>query len=279
MSADRSNGADRSGQALSYLFVPANRPERFGKAAASGAHRIILDLEDAVPPAEKNVARDAVVDWFRSGGRGVIRINGADTHWFDADLAAVAACAVAEVMVPKAEPLAVRRVTHYLVDRQIIALVETVAGLVQIAETAATKGVTRIAFGNVDFSTDARLPTSSPALDHARFQIAMAARHADLPPPIDGVTLALDDDPAIGADIETARNYGFGAKLCIHPRQVGIVNAGFMPGDNEIVWAKRVLAASEQSGGGVFQLDGKMVDQPVMDRARALVEQIGPDAS
>jgi citrate lyase subunit beta/citryl-CoA lyase len=266
--------ADRSDQALSYLFVPASRPERFGKAAASGAHRIILDLEDAVAPAEKDVAREAVIDWFRSGGRGVIRINGADTHWFDADLAAVAACSGAEVMVPKAEPKAISRVAHYLVDRQIIALVETVAGLVQIAETAATKGVTRLAFGNVDFSTDARIPASNPALDHARFQIAMAARYAGLPPPIDGVTLALDDEAAIGADIETARNFGFGAKLCIHPRQVGIVNAGFMPSESEIVWAKRVLAASEQSGDGAFQLDGKMIDRPVLDRARFLLDRV-----
>lgn len=279
MSTGPGNGIDRSGWALSYLFVPATRPERFEKAAASGAHRIILDLEDAVSPGDKDVAREAVVDWFRAGGHGVVRINGADTHWFDADLVAVAACPGAEVMVPKAEPTAIGRVAHYLVDRQIIALVETVAGLMEIDKVAATRGVSRLAFGNVDFSTDARIPASSPALDHARFRIAMAARYVGLPPPVDGVTLALDDETMIAADIHTARNFGFGAKFCIHPRQVGIVNAGFMPNGEEVSWARRVLAAAEQSGDGVFQLDGKMIDRPVLDRARFLLDRVAAPIS
>ncbi|CAN7717039.1 HpcH/HpaI aldolase/citrate lyase family protein [Neorhizobium tomejilense] len=257
----------------SYLFVPGNRPERFQKALDSGAHRIIIDLEDAVAPGEKEDARNAAGRWFKAGNSAVLRINGADSFWFDADLAVAATFPVAEIMLPKADVASLERVLHYLIDRPVIALIETVAGLMQVNEIARMKGVSRIAFGNIDFSTDARLPVASAALDQARFLIAMASRAACLPSPIDGVTVAFDDDAVLVSDVKHAREFGFGGKLCIHPKQVATVNAFFGPSDEEIIWAKAILAAVEAAGNNVIQFEGKMIDRPVFQRATYILSQ------
>lgn len=265
--------------ASSYLFVPGDRPERFAKAAASGAHRIVLDLEDAVGPDAKAGARDHVHAWFATGGAGVVRINGADTPWFGEDLAALAALPQAEIMVPKAEPDSLARVSAALPGRPLIALIETVAGLVDIHAVARSASVRRLAFGHLDFGVDARMPGPAGVFDPARFQIALASRHAGLAPPIDGVTVALDDEAELAADVARARDLGFSAKLCIHPRQVGAVNAGFAPSAAEAEWARRVLAAVAESRGGVVQMEGKMVDKPLLEKARAILSALPSPAA
>ena len=257
----------------SYLFVPGNRPDRFDKAVFSGADRVILDLEDAVSPGEKEAARQAAGRWLQQSIPAVLRINGVDSFWFDGDLAAAAALRAAEVMLPKADLPSLQRVLHFLVDRPVIALIETVAGLEQAHEIARMKGVSRIAFGNVDFSTDARIRPSSPALNHARFQIAMASRAAGIAPPIDGVTVSLHDDEALSRDIGTALDFGFGGKLCIHPKQVATVNALLGPTDEEVIWAEAVLKAVDASGDNVVQFEGKMIDKPVVQRADYILRQ------
>src|SRR5688572_27338953 len=114
--------------ARSLLFVPGDRPERFGKAVASGAHDVILDLEDAVAPAAKEQARGAVAAWLADGGRAIVRINGADTPWFEGDVAMLRAATAARVMLPKAEPESLARLAQALPQRAVIALVETVVG-------------------------------------------------------------------------------------------------------------------------------------------------------
>jgi len=258
-------------QPRSYLFVPGDRPDRFPKAAASGAHRIILDLEDAVAPGEKSLARQAVAQWFGQGGAGIVRVNGADTPWFDTDLSMLAAYPQAELMLPKAAPGSLAGVLEQSPGHAVVALIETVEGLVHIHAVASAKGVTRLAFGNLDFGADARIPGTGPHLDPARFQIVLASRHAGLPAPIDGVTVSLQDESVLAQDIEHARNCGFAAKLCIHPRQVDRVNAGFAPSPEDIDWAHRIVGAIDESGGAVVQVDGKMVDKPVLDRARAIL--------
>ncbi|MFK3780132.1 HpcH/HpaI aldolase/citrate lyase family protein [Agrobacterium sp. NPDC089420] len=273
MTAGTSEKNARMCDARSYLFVPGNRFDRFQKAVASGADRIILDLEDAVAPAEKDDARNAAGRWFRDGNSAVLRINSADSFWFDADLAAAATFSRAEIMLPKADVPSLERVLHYLVDRPVIALIETVSGLMQVHEISRLRGVSRLAFGNIDFTTDARLPVTSPALDHARFQIAMASRAAGLPPPVDGVTLALDDDAALARDVRQAREFGFGGKLCIHPKQVGTANVLLGPSDEEITWAKAIAAAVEAAGDNVIQLGGKMIDRPVVQWAADILRQ------
>lgn len=261
-------------QPRSYLFVPGNRPERFAKAAASGAHCIIIDLEDAVGPEDKDAARGHAVQWFADGGSGVVRVNGADTPWFEADLAALSNTRQAAVMVPKAEPESLAHTARRLPQRPLIALVETVSALIGLPDLVAVPGVERLAFGNLDFGIDARIPGAGPVLDPARFQIAIHSRQAGLPPPIDGVTVAIRDAAALRDDVARAKALGFTAKLCIHPSQVAEVNAGFAPAADEIDWARRIVAAAVQAGGAAVQVDGKMVDRPVLDRARAILAGI-----
>ncbi|MDT0683040.1 CoA ester lyase [Roseicyclus sp. F158] len=256
----------------SYLFVPGHRHDRFAKAAASGADAIILDLEDAVGPEAKDEARAHVRTWFAEGGQGLVRINGAGTPWHQDDLDALAALPAVAVMVPKAEPDAVAHVAAHLHGRPLIALVETVAGLAGLRDTVRLDGVERVAFGNLDFGADARIPEGGPVLDPARFELVLASRLGGLAPPIDGVTTELKDADVIAGDVVRGRAMGFGAKLCIHPAQVSRVNDGFAPTPTEIDWAQRILAALDAAAGSVVQLDGKMVDRPLIDRAQQILQ-------
>jgi citrate lyase subunit beta / citryl-CoA lyase len=105
-----------------------------------------------------------------------------------------------------------------------------------------------------------------------RLALVLASRRAGLPAPIDGVTTALDDGAQLAVDTERSRRFGFGAKLCIHPKQVAAVNASFGPTAAQREWAQRVLDASRSHGNGAFRLDGEMVDAPVLQRARNLLE-------
>ena len=161
----------------SLLFVPGDRPERFDKALASGAHAVVLDLEDAVAPAAKVGARGAVAAWLAGGKRAVVRINGADTPWFADDVAAVTAAGAAALMLPKAEPasLAAAAAASKL---PLIALVETVAGVLGLRELARAPGVVRLAFGSIDFSAESGIADEADALTAVRNQIVLESCHA-----------------------------------------------------------------------------------------------------
>ncbi|MDR6455600.1 HpcH/HpaI aldolase/citrate lyase family protein [Variovorax paradoxus] len=180
----------------------------------------------------------------------------------------------AGLMLPKAEPGSVLDVLPRLEGaRERVMLVETVAGLLGLRALAAVPGVGRVAFGSIDFGVDAGMADGDdePGMTAVRVQIALESRHAGLPPPIDGVTPAFGEDDPAGRQAGHARRLGFGAKLCIHPRQVEGVNAAFAPSAQERDWAVRVLAAFEASGGAVVAVDGKMVDRPVVERARRIL--------
>ncbi|WP_281280429.1 HpcH/HpaI aldolase/citrate lyase family protein [Arenibacterium halophilum] len=261
----------------SYLFVPGRMPDRFTKAAASGADEIILDLEDAVGPETKDEAREHVVGWFASGGGGVVRINGMESPWFDADLDALADCAASAVMVPKATPDSLSAVAERLPGRDLVALIETAEGLAELRNTVALRGVTRLAFGNLDFGADARIPGSGPILDPARFEIVLASRLGGLAQPIDGVTPELRDHAIIASDVARSRALGFGGKLCIHPDQIAATNAAFTPTQEERDWASRVITTLDEANGSAVQVDGKMVDRPVIERARQILAAVGRD--
>jgi citrate lyase subunit beta / citryl-CoA lyase len=260
----------------SYLFVPADRPDRMAKALAAGADAVIVDLEDAVAPGVKDGARASLAQWLSGPGaasRVVVRINGADTPWFGADLAACAAPAVAAVMLPKAgqdgDLDAVRRA---LPNTPVIALVETAEGFDRLRETARTPGVVRLAFGTIDFQLDLGIVGDDDTLLAFRSRFVLESRLARLPAPIDGVTTEVDDLERAARDAATARRLGFGAKLCIHPRQVDAVNRGFSPSGAELAWAERVVDAWTRSGGAAVAVDGKMVDRPVLLRAEAVLQ-------
>ena len=267
-------------QPRSYLFVPADRPDRIAKALASGADAVICDLEDAVAPAAKLGAREALAEWLaRAGGAPpkplIVRINSVGSAWFDDDLAVCRAPAVQALMLPKAERADDIAHVAAATGKPVIALVETAAGMDELRAVARAPGVVRIAFGSIDFQLDLGIVDDGDALLAFRSQLVLASRVAGLAPPIDGVSTAIGDAAAVSADARHARNLGFGAKLCIHPTQVQAVNDAFSPGADELAWARRVGDAMRDAGGAAVAVDGKMVDRPVRLRAEALLRQAG----
>jgi citrate lyase subunit beta/citryl-CoA lyase len=261
-----------------YLFVPGNRPERFAKALASGADRIILDLEDAVAPGDKAAARDAIAQWMAGAGEArdkiLIRINDAATPWHADDLALAGSVRAACVMLPKCEAAAqVAAVLARLDDNAtVLPLIETARGMLALPGIAAAPAVARLAFGSLDYMADLDIPADSLALDVAASQIAVASRAAGLASPLAGVTPALDA-LRVGEDMAHARSLGFGAKMCIHPAQVAAVRAALAPSAQALAWAQQVLQAWQASGSGALQVDGKMVDLPVVRQAERILAQ------
>jgi citrate lyase subunit beta/citryl-CoA lyase len=262
----------------SYLFVPGDRPERFDKALASGADEIIIDLEDAVAPQAKAAARAHVAEWLAGHGKGrtiCLRVNGAQTEWHDADMGLTASPTIGAVMLPKAESattlMDVKK--RLQASQRLIALIESVAGILSLRAIAHSGAVERIAFGSVDFCTDAGMQDRFGALDSIRAAIALESRFARLEAPIDGVSTALDDAETLATDVARARALGFGAKLCIHPKQVAIVNRGFLPSAQEREWALKVVEAIERQPHGAVAVDGKLIDKPLVEQARLILAQ------
>lgn len=264
-----------------WLFVPGHRPERFDKALASGADRVIVDLEDAVSPADKDAARAALGEWLANASAPVaVRLNAADTDWFEHDLALLAtpaAAAVAAVVLPKAEdPAVLARLAALKPGLALVPLIESALGIAQARALAAVPGVQRLAFGHIDFQVDLQMRDADEAdLLPFRLELVLASRLARIAAPLDGVTVAIDDTAVLQTDVMRARRLGFGGKLCIHPKQVAVVRAGFAPGAQEVAWAQRVLQAAAAAGGAAVALDGKMVDKPVMLRAEAILRDAG----
>ncbi len=277
------NTNDALAQARSLLFVPGNRPERFLKAAQSGADAVVLDLEDAVPLAQKDAARDAIgQQWAQLLALQVplvVRINAADSAAWPADLAALARLPqLAAVMVPKAESAeTLRQAHHALAGVALLPLIESAAGYDALAPIAAAPGVLRLVLGHIDFMADTGLQCSDDERELAplRFAIAMATRRQRLAPAIDGVTVAIDDAQRLREDTQRALRFGFGAKLCIHPRQVAGVHEALAPSAAELDRARRVVAADAAAAGAAVQLDGRMVDAPVVLQARRVLARAG----
>lgn len=252
----------------SYLFVPGDRPERFAKAWDSNADAVILDLEDAVAPQDKDAARAAVAAWLSAERPVWVRINACDTAAFEGDLQLIGRPGLAGLMVPKAEALPPALLAAATAaDCPLLALVETARGIALAQEIARTRGVARLAFGSIDFQADLGIESEEGLLPF-RSMLVLASRLAGLPPPVDGVCTALDDAAVLDADSRRSRALGFGGRLCIHPKQVGTVHAAWAPTQAEQAWARRVVEAMDASGGSAVRVDGRMVDQPVLIRAR-----------
>ncbi len=258
--------------AVTWLFVPGDRPDRFATAAAAGADAVILDLEDAVAPRHKEAARDHVVRWLGGAGTGWVRINAAGTPWYADDLATLAGCdGLRGVVVPKAEDGADLGAVgaHLGIDVGVVALVESAVGVHRAAEIAASRGVDRLAFGSIDYALDIGADGTWDSLLLARSALVIASRLAGIDPPVDGVTTALHEPEILAADVGRARGLGFTGKLCIHPAQVEAVARGFAPSADEVAWARRITAAAD--GAGAVAVDGAMVDRPVLERARRIL--------
>ena len=262
------------------LFVPGNRPELAAKAPRSGPDVVVLDLEDAVPPAAKAGARDAVRE-AAAALAGVVpvcvRVNPPATEWFAADAAALPP-GLAGVVVPKldaADQLAA--VADAVGGRPVVAGIETVRGVLD-ARAVLRPPVAACYFGAEDYVADlggVRTPGNAEVAT-ARSYVAMAARLAGVPA-LDMVTIDFRDADRFVAEAREARALGYAGKLCIHPAQVALAHEAFQPTAEERAWARRLLAAFAAAGGETIAFEGQMVDEVVAARARALLADDEPE--
>jgi len=261
--------------ARSYLFVPGNRPDRFAKACASGADAVIVDLEDAVPFAEKTVARNAVAGWLNPDHPVVVRINGVDSEWFRNDVTLCRMPGVTAIMLPKTDGIEhLRHVEELLIGKvPIVPLIETARGFSNALEIAKDPSVDRLVFGAFDFQLDMGIQGDADELLYFRSQLVLVSRLAGIVAPVDGINTEIDDPERLRADTLRARRLGFGGKLCIHPKQVTYVNDAFRPSAEEISWARRVLEVAEAASGAAVADDGRMIDRPIVLRAERILRE------
>jgi citrate lyase subunit beta / citryl-CoA lyase len=267
---------------LTALFVPGDRPDRFGKAVDSGADAVIIDLEDAVAPGHKDAARAAAVEFFsRYPSTPVpvhVRVNALDTAESVADLAALAGVpGLAGVRLPKVQsPEEVREVATRLPGVAVHCLIETALGL-ERAYAIATAGpaVAGIGLGEADLRSDLAV-TDDSGLAYARGRIVVAARAAGLPPPAMSVYADVHDLDGLAASCRAGRALGFLGRSAIHPRQLPIIVAAFRPTADEVRHARVVLDAlvgADAAGSGTAVLpDGRFVDRAMAPGARRVVD-------
>jgi citrate lyase subunit beta/citryl-CoA lyase len=258
----------------SVLFVPANRPELAAKAVAAGPDVVVLDLEDAVPAAQKEGARASLGDAVAAiGGAApvLVRVNPVASDGFAADLAALPA-GVDGIMVPKFDAVEHRDAVARATELPVVAGIETVLGVAD-ARLLLGSPVVACYFGAEDYIADlgGTRTTTNAEIATARALVGMAARLARIPA-LDLVTIDFHDDARFTGEAREARALGYAGKLCIHPRQVVLANDAFRPSDDEVAWATRLLTAFDEAQGMTIAFEGLMVDEVVAARARAIVE-------
>lgn len=289
----------------SLLFAPGNRPRMVEKVVTCGADAVILDLEDAVPIAEKEAARSAVraaLESYPVGTRAYVRINplGQKTSFSQdlgrGDLEAVVCPRIAGVLLPKAETVTELLEVDTLLTRlealhgmernsvDLVPLIETALGVWNVKEIAeSVPRVRRVSFGGGDFTRDIGVPWSKDETEvlYARCRVVVASRVARREQPLDTVWTDIQDPEGLRRSARLARQLGFQGKACIHPSQVTIVNEAFSPTDDEVAEAQRIVeafAAAEAQGMASVTVDGRMIDYPVVEAARrvlALREALG----
>ncbi|GAB3651609.1 HpcH/HpaI aldolase/citrate lyase family protein [Glycomyces tarimensis] len=254
----------------SALYVPADRPDRFDKAAASGADIVILDLEDAVAESAKAAALANIVDWLASPPASPaiqVRVNAGAAH----EVRAVRASgADVGLRIPKVEdPRALDEIAALADGLPLTALIESARGLEASPAIAAHPAVTELALGEADLAGD--LGSTDPAvLDHARLRLLVAARAAGLPAPMLSVYPAIQDLDGLRADTERGRSLGLRGRVAVHPSQIPVIRAVFAPTDEERAWARAVIDALEHRGVTTLP-NGEMVDAAMLGRARSIL--------
>ncbi len=268
----------------SLLFVPANRPERFAKALNSGADMVCIECEDGVAPAQKDTARQNMLEFFadtgrpRTGPQLLVRINSPDEPEGQADLAAIMAAAVPPpaLMVPKVRSAEDVRALDSMLDEQaphikLHLLIETAEALERCAAVAAASHrLEMLLFGGVDLAAELRCTTGWEPLLYARGRVVHAAALAgcDL---MDMPYIDVGDLPGLADEAARAAVMGFGGKAAIHPAQIPAINAAFTPRDEEVAEAQKIITAYQQSSTGVTLVDGRLVEKPVIRRMQQIL--------
>lgn len=264
------------------LFAPADRPERFAKAA-DRADAVIIDLEDAVAPSAKAQARENMVASTLDPATTMVRINGLDTSDAALDLAALARSPFRTIMVAKAcDPAAIAALSEYAV----VVLCESAAGIMVAPELAKLPNVVGLMWGAEDlvaslggtssrFTAGARAGQYRAVALHARSQLLLAAGAAGKMA-IDSIYADFADLAGLAEESEDAVASGFGAKACIHPSQVAVIRDAYRPSEASVAGARELLAAAEEAGTGVFAFKGQMVDGPILLHARQTLRRATP---
>jgi citrate lyase subunit beta/citryl-CoA lyase len=280
----------------SLLFVPGHRARFYEKLAEFRPDAVIVDLEDAVPPAEKPLARSMVRE--RLGGpllaglQVFVRVNAVDTPFFRDDVRGVVAVGLDGIFLPKAGTAEQLHEANMLLAQaelrlgitmgivRIVPIVESVMGVLNAHELAvASPRVVALAFGAEDFSLDLGVERSRDGVEtrYPRAQVALAAHGAGRFA-IDTPWTAIDDQDGLRREAVEGRQLGYVAKQAIHPSQLAIIHAVYTPTDDEVRWARRVIHAYDEavSGGtGAINLDGKLIDVPMVERARRVLDRAG----
>jgi citrate lyase subunit beta/citryl-CoA lyase len=286
----------------SFLFTPGNVPRRVEKAFTLDADVVIVDLEDSVAISDKEATRKPVAEALARlrKGRGYVRVNAPSSAFCYADLAATIHKGVDGVLLPKVESAADLHAIDWLLaalEREqglaegsidLMPQIETAAGvqrvdrIIQARNLRPYKGpwrVKRVAFGAADYGHELGLsPTlDEPELADARARIVLSSRAAGLENPIDSPWFHFKETEAFQRALERSRRGGFQGRLCVHPDQIGPVNRSYLPSDDEVARAERIVAAfkeAEARGAAAIQLDGQMIDYPVVHRAQSLIDSM-----
>jgi citrate lyase subunit beta / citryl-CoA lyase len=269
----------------SLLFAPANRSDLLQKFLRYPADAFAIDLEDATPEEEKAAARGDLprnIRYLREQGLKAqlfVRTNEPRSRHLEEDLRVALDASVDGVMIPKLETPADLHL--FASAPQVIGIIETARGVVNVETIVAGAGrsLAALAFGAEDFCTDVGGLRTSAGLEvlYARSRVILAARAAGLQA-LDQVFVNIRDDVAFRQDAEMGRQLGYSGKMCVVPRQIEIANQVFSPSVEEVEWSRRLIDAYEKAQGegrGSFEFDGRMVDEPLLKRARAIVRLAG----
>jgi citrate lyase subunit beta/citryl-CoA lyase len=250
------------------LFVPGDRPDRFARAAAAG-DVAILDLEDAVGNANKDVARDRVREALEGGLRCWVRVNDPASTAGTADLRALGDAPPAAIVVPKAHRVADIEAVRRAANVPIVALIESIAGFAAIDDVAAS-GLAALAFGAYDFCAELGARPIPEVLAPWRTRVVFSARAAGIAA-IDTPFVALDDPAGLAREAAAAVDFGFDGKLAVHPNQVPAIRDAFSPTPEELAWARGVVDVAQD--GGVRRFEGGMVDAPLERAAQRILSR------
>lgn len=254
----------------SLLFVPGNRPDRFMKAAASGADMICLDLEDAVPAPERDAARASVLAFLatrKTACEVAVRINTLRSKAGLTDVLALASAGADIIAVPKVESAAELEILSACLPGPFLALIESLRGLDRADEIAAAPGVAMVGLGTADLAAEMGVTMDWEPMQLARLLLIKAAKKAGVQA-MDGAWVKLADTDGLKAETRRAAALGFTVKPCLHPNQVGAVHEALAPSADDAAHARKIVEAFQAAGGKAVQVDGRMIDVPVANAAR-----------
>lgn len=267
----------KNGSIKSFLFVPADRPERFKKAIDSQANAIIIDLEDSVNDEQKAVGRDNIVKFDESNEPFWVRCNASNSLHFVEDMKCLEGLAnLSGVVVPKAEDVTALHDVFVRLNKPIMIAIETLVGLDCVKSLAKVDGVCAVSFGVLDlaraFGVAVGTSGAVSVFNAIRFEILRACRLADVVA-IESIFSDFQDMAGFVSHANFAYQMGFGGQLCIHPNQVRLANMAYAPSDEQKAFATSVLAEYEKTGNIAFGLHGIMVDLPVILWAKDLLKE------